>query len=154
MLLQNSFFKVKKQYKQLWSKYLGILLIWRIIYTIIILIIFYFIFHNKVGNNIDFFLLLIIIPILFFDLTKTLGTRYCQYEEKHQYVYISSLIASFFAITTSFICIYYLRLGYLGFLISAAVSAFIQFIFYFFLVHIKLKILPNFNIGIRFLKRP
>ena len=98
------------------------------------------------------FLLLIIIPILFFDLTKTLGTRYCQYEEKHQYVYISSLIASFFAITTSFICIYYLRLGYLGFLISAAVSAFIQFIF-IFLVHIKLKILPNFNIGIRFLKR-
>lgn len=152
VLLQNSFFKIKKQYKQIWSKYLGILFIWRIIYSIIILIVFHFIFHNKVGDNIDLFLLLIIIPILFFDLTKTLGTRYCQYEEKHQWVYISSLIASFFAITTSFICIYYLRLGYLGFLISAAVSAFIQFIFYFFLVHIKLKILPNFNIDIRFLK--
>ena len=152
VLLQNSFFKKKKQYKQLWSKYLGILLIWRVIYSIIILFVFYLIFHNKVGDNIHWFLLLIIIPILFFDLTKTLGTRYCQYEEKHQYVYISSLVASFVAITTSFICIYYLGLGYLGFLIAALFSGFIQFIFYFFLIHIKLKIIPKFNLNIKFLK--
>ena len=56
-----------------------------------------------------------------------------------------------FAITTSFIRIYYLRLGYLGFLISAAVLLSFN-LFFIFLVHINPKILPNFNIGIRFLK--
>ncbi len=152
VLLQNSYFKINRDYKKLWSKYLGMLLIWRVFYSIIVLILFYFLFYDKVGVNIKLFLGLIIVPILFFDLSKTMGTRYCQYEEKHQYVYISSLIASLFAITTSFICIYYFRLGYLGFLIAAAFSGFIQFIFYFFLVHVKLKILPNFNFDVRFIK--
>ena len=153
VLFQNTYFKNKINYIKYWKKYFGILLIWRTIYATILTIILYFLFRNKVNDNITIVLVLVIIPILFFELTKTLGTRYCQYEGKHQYVYINSFVASIFAITASFISIYYFKLGYLGWLISALVSGFIQFIFFTYLIHFKLKIIPNFNNSISFIKK-
>lgn len=149
--LQNSFFKKKEIFKELWSKYYGILILWRVVYSFVVLVIFYFLFNEKIGDDIFLFLELVICPVLFFDLTKTIGTRYCQYTGNHQYVYISTFISSLFTIATSFFCIYFLRLGYLGFLFAAAVSGFIQFIFYFYLIHIKVKIVPVLKVKKKFL---
>lgn len=151
VLLQNSFFKIKKDYKELWSKYLGILLIWRIIYSLIVLLLFYYLFRHKVGTDIKLFLILIIVPILFFEISNSMGIRYCQFQGKHQYVYISSFVASVFTISTSFVSIYYFKLGYLGFLISSSVSGLIQFLFYFSLIHLKIGIIPNFKFTKKFL---
>lgn len=150
VLLQNSFFKKNEFYKELWAKYYGILIIWRLIYSATALLLFYFLFMEKIGDDLFLYLILVFVPVLFFDLTKTIGTRYCQYEGKHQYVYITSFIATVFTVFTSFICIYYFRLGYLGFLIASVVSGFIQFLFYFFLIHFKLMIIPNFSFSKKF----
>ena len=153
ILFQNSFFKYKTTYKQLWAKYLSILLIWRVIYSLIIGFLLYFLFKSKINEDFFIYLGLVLVPILFFDLTRSIGTKYCQYEGKHQLVYISSFIASVLTLLTSFISIYYFRLGYLGFFIASAVAGLTQFIFYFYILHIKLRIIPDFNISRNFFKK-
>ena len=151
VLLQNSFFKKNEFFKELWAKYFGILIVWRLLYSNIVLIIFYFLFKVKTGDDFLLYLILVFSPVIFFELTISIGTRYCQYEGKHQYVYITSFIAGFFAVLSSFISIYYFRLGYLGLLIGSTVSGFIQFLFFSYLIHFKLKLFPNFNISKQFI---
>ena len=152
-LIQNAYFKNKSKFKALWSKYFGLLSIWRLMYSAIITTLMYFIFYQKVNENIYVFLLIIIIPILCFDLTKTFGIKFCQYEGKHQNVYFSSFIASFFSIASSFICIYHFKLGYLGFLIASAVASCTQFLFFFYIIHYKLRIFPDVRISFLFIKK-
>ena len=151
VLFSNTFFKNPENYKTIWSKYIAILIIWRIIYALLIALILYGIFSSLVKENIQLYLCMVLVPILFFDITKSIGTKYCQYKGSHQIVYISSFIASVFTIFTSFICIYHYRLGYMGFFIAAGVASLVQFIFYFFILHIKLKIYPDFRISKTFI---
>lgn len=150
---QNSYFKNKGNFVEIWSKYFTFLLLWRVIYSGLLTILLYFLFKNKVGENIEIFLIIIIVPILFFELTKTIGIRYCQYEGNHKFVYITSFIASLFTTITSFITIYYFKMGYMGWLYASLVASFIQFLFFTYIINYKLKIVPKFYNSISYIKK-
>jgi len=152
-LFQNSFFKEENTYKEKWGKYFGILIIWKIIYAFIVLSFLFFAFYSKVDS---FHLLLILslvgIPILMFDLTKTIGLRHCQYTNNHKKVYTITFITSIFSIITTFVGVYYYDLGYVAWLISAFISSFIQFIYFFIYLNFKNGIKPQFNFSKKELK--
>ena len=87
VLLQNSFFKKNEFFKELWAKYFGILIVWRLLYSNIVLIIFYFLFKVKTGDDFLLYLILVFSPVIFFELSISIGTRYCQYDGNDHYVY-------------------------------------------------------------------
>jgi len=137
---QNSYFKDKINFIILWSKYFSFLIIWRIIYSLILTFILFFLFKNKIGQEISFFLVIVVTPIMLFELTKTIGIKYCQYEGNHQFVYVASFIAGLFTTLTTFITIFYFKMGYMGWLCASFIASLIQFLFFAYIIFFKLKI--------------
>lgn len=144
-LFQNAYFKNNENYKEVWAKYMGILTLWRIPFSLIVAFVLYLVFRNKVPAEDLFFLLTaLIVPILFFDLSKSLGIRICQYTGKHKYVYRITFIVSLITLLSTFVGIYFFRLGYKAWLISYFISSFVYFVYY------KIVIIKIYKIKISF----
>lgn len=152
-LFQNTFFKEKKEFKKKWSYFLGVLTIWKIVYALINVLILWLVFKSKIENIIlGLTLLLIAVPIAFFDLTKTTALRLCQYTNNHKKVYVITFITSMISIGTTFLGVYYYRLGYMSWFISSFIVSLIQFIYFFKFLHITQGIMPSFNFPKNFIK--
>ena len=151
-LLQNSYYKDFKNFRKTWSKFLGILIIWKVFYSTVCFIILYIFFSDLINGSFSAYSFLVIFPILFFDTTNSFGIKLCQYEDKHNYVYNSNFIAGTISIISTFISIYFLRLGFYGFLISKFLSSLSQFCFFSYYLHSKNRIIPNFNFSTSFIK--
>lgn len=130
-LFQNAYFKNRETYKDVWAKYMGILTLWRIPFSLIVAFVLFLVFRNKVSSeDLVFLLIVLVIPILFFDLSKTLGIRICQYTGNHKFVYRITFIVSLITLVSTFVGIYFLRLGYKAWLISYFISSLVYFVYY------------------------
>jgi O-antigen/teichoic acid export membrane protein len=141
---QNSYFKNKDNYQQEWNKIFGMIIPIRVLFSILITVVLYLVFKNDVAH-IYLFLFLVMVPLLFFSFSSSIASKLCQYEGKHQFVYFSTFISSIINISLSFYTIYFLRLGYMGWLIASFFSSFISFLLLGYLLHVKYKIIPRFN---------
>ncbi|MDZ4824548.1 MAG: polysaccharide biosynthesis C-terminal domain-containing protein [Flavobacteriales bacterium] len=144
-LFENSFFKERTTYKNTWGKFMGFLLVWRIFYALCCGVLLYFLFRNQVGDNIFYMLALVTIPLAFFDFTKGIGMRHCQLANKHKLVYISMLISGGLVVSTSFISIYFFRLGYLGLFLSAFVAKSFEYFYYGYHLRFRNNIRASFD---------
>ncbi len=154
VLFQNSYFKTNENYKELWSKYLGLRLIGNTIYSIILIVVLYFSLNNKVNSGVLVEILLLIgIPVLFFEVTKSIGIRWCQYSGNHRKVHIATFTGAIISLTSTYYCIYHLRMGYLGWFVSNLVTNFFLFIYYSKIIYIDLKVIPKFFLDLPFVKK-
>jgi len=95
---------------------------------------------------------LLVIPLVTFDLTRGVGMRLMQFKHKHKVVHLSTAVAGILTVVTTFITIYIMKLGYLGFFISNFVSVIFQGIFFAFVIYGKERIFPSFKLKRRQIK--
>jgi O-antigen/teichoic acid export membrane protein len=147
MIFQNSYFKDKNNYKSIWSNLLGLLIKWRLIYFIVLSIVLFFVLRlNDIPTNVIFLVtFLTSTPVLFFDLIKLIGTRLCLVQEQHKKIQVSAFISSIITISTSFILIYYFRLGYIAWVVSGFVTLLFQFIYFYYILSVINGIKPVFS---------
>ncbi len=153
-LFQNSFFKDKEHWRSRWKDYLGFLLIYRVLYAALIVGALILVLGDDIPR--DQWLeigLLILIPIIVFDMIRVLGMRLCQWQHNHRKVHITTAITGVSAALVSLYTIRYLGMGYVGWFYSLFTAASIQFIFFGYILFIKEKIVPNFYFSLKFMKQ-
>jgi len=145
-LLQNSFYKQRETYKQIWSQFIGFLHLYRLVYGAVVIGILYFIFRHRVeADMLPIYIALVGIPVIIFDFTKTIGVRHCQFENRHRLVYIATLISGVLTISITFYTIYNLRMGFIGWFISAFVAKFFEFVYYGVYLYFVERIRPDYR---------
>jgi len=154
VLFQNSFFKDKENYKTYWGKYLGFRWLWAFVYSAVLLIVLYLVFRSQMDyERLLLMLALVITPQLLFELTKTVGMRFCQYTDQHKLVYIATFFAGIITVTTTYVCVAVYQMGFMGWFISSLVAGFFQFVYFGWIIYFKNNILPTFDFDIPFLKK-
>jgi O-antigen/teichoic acid export membrane protein len=154
VLFQNSFFKNNEGYKEDWKKYLGFQWLWKMLYGILIAFIISFVFYNELDTTVLVMtIVLISLPQMFFTLTNSVGMKFCQYTDNHKGVYTISLITGVLAVLTTFVSVYFFKLGFLGWLISQFIVSLVSFFYFSNMLYRKEKILPRLNFNIKFLKQ-
>lgn len=145
-ILQNSYYKDRKGYKAIWSQFIGFLQMYRVLYGAGVVTFLYFVFHNRIEDeNMLLFLILVGIPIIIFDFTKTIGMRHCQFENKHRLVYIATFGSGILTLSITFYTIYVHRMGYMGWFIAAFFAKAFEFLFYSWYIFFVQKIRPNYR---------
>lgn len=145
-LLQNSYYKERENYKSIWSQFIGFLHFYRVLYGIVLMIVIYYIFKDRIaGDSIYYYVLLVGIPVILFDFTKTIGIRLCQFENKHQNVYLATLISGILTISVTFVTIYVYHLGFVGWFISSFVARAFEFLYYGYYIYFIKGIKPDYS---------
>lgn len=154
VLFQNSFFKDKVGFKEDWKRYLGFLAIYRIFYGALVTALLYAVFRDEVPlEQLPWFLFLIVAPVIFFDMTRTVGMRLCQFRHQHRLVHISTVVTGIITVSVTFLTIYVYEMHYFGWFIAQFVGNAFQFLYFAHFLYYKEKILPTFNVDIPFLRR-
>lgn len=152
-LFQIAFFK-HEEFKKTWSKYLGFLSIYKLLYAVIICLVIYFSFVGDIGEERIYLVLFLIgFPIVFFDMTRTIGLRLFQFKQQHHIVQIGTAISGVVAASTTFITIYYYDMHYMGFFVSIFCSSLTQFLYYGWMMYGRERILPTFTMKLGFVKK-
>lgn len=145
-LFQNSYFKQSKHYPTYWSHYLGFMVIYRFFFSFIGAGAVWYALSGEVNaDRLWIIVALMIGPIMVLEVPRNIGMRLLQFKHQHHLVTRTSVIAGILAVTTTFITIYILRLGYFGFFISSFVSTTFQGLVFAWVLYIKTGILPQFK---------
>jgi O-antigen/teichoic acid export membrane protein len=146
VLFQNSFFHLGNEFKQKWARLLGFQWIYKILYCLLVVSLLLILLQAQFTNSEELWLTisLVIIPLLFFDLTKSIGIRLCQYRNEHKKVYTISIFSALIGSVTTLLGILIFNLGFKAWLISAAISGGIQAIYFGYILYFKEKIKPQF----------
>ena len=146
--LVNYFFKAKgdpKRWKLFWQKIFGVLIGWSLPYALLVYTLLYFFVKKYVDTHFYFFVFLIIVPILFFDIVNMIGMRYYQSKQRPQYLFVVALVTGTLGIFANYYLIVHLRLHYWSFFITNFIIALINFLFFVYPVFFKLKLYPIFR---------
>ena len=127
-----------------WKQQMGILTLWSIIYSAILSFIIYLVFNKLIGANIFYFIGLIVLPSVFFDVIILFASRFFQLSLKPLPITINTLISGTTAIIVNYICIVKLDLHYWGFFIASFVGSMTSAILYFYPLFFIYKISPIF----------
>ncbi len=146
-LFQNSYYKREKHYQKFWARYLGFLMTYRLFYGALAFGLVHFVLSEHLPEG-ELWLVtaLVVMPMVTFDLPKTLGMRLMQYKHKHYVVHRITLFTGAITVLTTFITIYIFKLGYLGFFISTFVSGFVQGLFFTWVVFVSEGVKISFNL--------
>ena len=152
ILFINSFFKDKSNWKKSWSKYLGIRFIWKHIFLIVqFFVLYFFLGLDDLITNKLVVVLLIALPDYFFSVSNDTAGRYYISDKKANFYFIVTIISVLCSSLSNYYFIVFKDYGYMGWLISSFIFAFVSFIFNFFMLYIKLRIFPCFNFDLKFL---
>lgn len=142
---QNAYFHEGAQFKARWSRLLAFQWLYKIVYAGVVTGVLYFFIGQRLnGEMLWEVMALVVVPILFFDLTKSIGTRLCQYRHEHSRVYRISIVTAFVSIASTVVGILYFHLGFLAWFISAALASGIQAVYFGYLLYVKEGIRPQF----------
>jgi O-antigen/teichoic acid export membrane protein len=146
VLFQNSFFHLGQAFKPKWSRLLGFQWFYKIIYAALISTLLFIVLKSYTASTKDLLIVLslVVIPLLFFDLTKSIGIRLCQFRNDHKKVYLISICTALVATALTLTGILYFNLGYKAWLVSAAVSGAIQALYFGYILYFKEGIRPTF----------
>jgi O-antigen/teichoic acid export membrane protein len=152
VVLQNSFFKEPNQYLLFWRQVYGFLKLWMIVFAVLQSLLLYFIIPDVASDNKWIIIFLTVFSNVLFGPTGTIGNSYYIYSKQAFPIVWRSILASLITILTSFILIVYLRLGYMGWYVSAFVGTFFSNTTYWYVVNIKLKIRPIYRFSLQAIK--
>ncbi|MBK8519581.1 MAG: polysaccharide biosynthesis C-terminal domain-containing protein [Chitinophagaceae bacterium] len=141
----NYFFKAKgdeKKWKPFWQKIFGLLILWSLPYALLLFTVLYFFVKKHIEGHFIFFVLLTILPVLFFDSVNMIGMRYYQSQQKPKYLFMVAVVTGIIAIFVNYYCIVHLKLHYWSFFITNFLIAFLNFLFFAYPLLFKLKLYP------------
>lgn len=144
--LTNSLYVYKTNFRKVWGRLLAIFLFSGLFFSVIYGIVMYFLFQEIEGFKKILTIILACVPILFIA-NITLAKHYYPQIQKPKELVLRNLIASLCGLLVTFLFIYYLRLGYLGWLAGAATSALVCFLLFIPPLWFKEQIAPIFTIS-------
>lgn len=150
--LTNSFYTHKNKFNLVWGRILFIFLISSAIFSLLYAIILVITLREIKGTIKVITIIFAVFPVLF-QANKILANHYYPLVYKPKPLVLRNLLTSLIGVTTTFFCIYFLKLGFLGWIISAAVSALVSFIIFIKPLWIDENILPVFSIKKERLKK-
>jgi len=147
IIVGNSYYKYNRNdhYKIIWRQILGFLQLYSIGYGVLAFLILYFLLPSEVGDNRLIIILLNVLPTVLFAPTQFFVFRYYQKKEIPLPLTIRSVIVSLLTISLNLYFIAHLKLGYMGWFYSNAISGVLSFIFFFYPFYFKYKFTPIFN---------
>ncbi|MBL7941121.1 MAG: oligosaccharide flippase family protein, partial [Flavobacteriales bacterium] len=128
---QDTFFKEPDQYKAHWGRFLGFLRVYRPIYALAVAALLFILFRNHIAaSEMAWYLILVTVPVAFFDSTKGIAMRHCQFRQDHRRVYIGTLLSGIITVTLTYFLIVHGGFTYMAWFISAFVARLAEFIYY------------------------
>lgn len=144
--LVNSFYHYPIRWKIKWRQIYGYLFCWSFIYFFIQTLILFLVLPVEARNNRALILILLGIPVLFFDQTILIGNRYFQLLQKPIYLTFVSIISGLITVFITYISIVIYHKGYMGWFFGTFSGILVQFLLYLYPIFIKAKIYPIFKI--------
>lgn len=149
MILTNTFFKHKSSFLLVWRQLYGFLVLWNILFSFLLFVLIY----NFIPESIvaDRFLLavLVVLPNVFFSITKTLGSLYLQYSERPIAVAWRVLAFGLLSIGLQLLFIVHFKMHFLGWFLAFAIAGMLSNISYLYLVVSRLNLKPIFRFKTR-----
>lgn len=150
IILQNSFFEYKNNFYLVWRRSFGIMTIAGLLGSIIFMIVVYTTMSNSLKDNCLVVIILVGIYLILSPL-DTIAVNYYVLKEKSVPFAYGAALSGIIAVICTLISIKYLKLGYVGWVISLPLVSVIKYIFYFKQIYINEKIIPKFRIKKRFI---
>jgi O-antigen/teichoic acid export membrane protein len=146
VLFQQSYFELGGEFKAKWSRLLGFQWLYKFVYAGLVGVLLYFSLRSKIpAERLPVVLALVVVPLLFFDLTKSIATRLMQFRHEHQRVYSVTIAIGVVSAILSFIGVRYLNLGYMAWLYSQAIASALLAVYFGYFLYVKEKIRPSFH---------
>ncbi len=142
MHLPNSFFTLKQNYKLLWRRIFGTILISCLILSIILFCIYIFVLTEIPLNQRWNVALLAVIPLLF-SANGLIANNFYVLIGKPQPLVLRNLLGSIISIITFFICARFFKMGYLSWIIASAFATVVIFVLFIKPIWINEKIYPQ-----------
>ncbi len=149
--LTNSFYTLRKRFNLLWGRILAIILISSLIFAIIYALILTYNLTEVKGSIKVLTIIGSCLPILF-QANKLLANHYYPLIYNPKPYVLRNLFTSLLGVIITFICIYILRLGFLGWVTSSAIVSITNFVLFIKPLWIDKKIFPIFSIKQKRLK--
>ena len=146
VLFQQSYFEMGSDFKSKWSRLLGFQWLYKFLYAGLVGVLLYFTLKSKIATDrLNIVIALVIVPLLFFDLTKSIAARLLQFRHKHQQVYSITIGIGILSALLSFVGVRYFNLGYMAWLYSQAVSSALLAAYFGYFLYVKERIRPSFH---------
>ncbi len=152
LIFTNSFFKYPNRYKFLWRRLFGFIQVWSVLFGLLLVPLLWLILPDIERYNFFHIIILVLLPIMFFDPVTLVGMRYFHLNQKPGSFVTIAIISSFTAILVNYITIVTFQMGYLGLLAGQFGAKAIAFVIYAGLVFFKLKLLPTLNFSFSWIK--
>lgn len=134
---QDTFFKEPATYKVQWSKFLGFLRLYRLLYALVLALLLFFLFRTHIDpSEIGWYLVLVIIPVAFFDFTKGIAMRHCQFRQDHRRVYAGTLMSGLITVVLTYVLIVHGGLTYMAWFVSAFAAKLAEYVYYGYYLHV------------------
>jgi O-antigen/teichoic acid export membrane protein len=140
--LTNFYYEYKSHYNLAWSRLLYLILVASAVVAAVTFILLFFSFDNFSVGERTLLCMLAVVPILF-DANGLLAKHIFPLRNKPKPLVLRNLVASLAGICSSFISIYFFRIGFYGFVIGLAVASLMNFILFIDPIWIKEKIVPK-----------
>jgi len=145
VILSNSFFKSRVQYKYLWRQIYGFLTIWNILYSVILGVFLYIFIPDSASENRLTIILLSTLPNALLGPSNFLGTYYYTFRQEALPIGLRTMIFGVLSVFLNLLFISHYKLGYMGwFYTSFIISLLTNFSFWYVLIF-KLNMMPIFN---------
>ncbi len=149
----NSFYHSEKQFKWHWRQINGFLHQWVFVYCLVLAGVIYFITPKEASENVLYIILLVTVPKIIFSPVNMMGQTYFQLNEKPVPIAWRSVVFGVIGILTTLYTVAVLKLGYMGWFISSAVTTSLTGLSYIYLIYVKVQFSPILNYKKRLIKK-
>ncbi len=150
ILLQNSFFSMARNYKLVWRRSFGLMMLFSLISILFFIIIVKCTLADRLSDNIEIVIVLISIYFILSPIDSIIINFYSLREQSIPYAIGMGIIGLTTTIIT-LVTIRYFRLGYMGWVFSLPLTAILTHLYFFKRIYLVEKIYPQFKFKNRFL---
>ena len=153
VVLSNSFYKHPNHFKWHWRQIHGFLSLWSFFFAMFLGCILYFVIPEEAAENKWYIIAMNFISVGLLGTTQTIFYRYYHLSNQAFTLAIRTVIIGILTVLVNIYTISYLKLGYMGWFISAFISSVISFSFFSFPIYFKHQLLPIFNFKRKTIKK-
>lgn len=153
VVLPNYFYKCPCQYKVAWREIYGFLSVWMIVFAFIQALLLYFTIPEEASENKWWIIFLSNFSSVFFGPTSLIGSLYYQLNIKPVPVAARLVISGVVTILCNYVCVVWLRWGYMGSYIGSFAGTFLVNMSYWPVVNKKLGLSPIYNFKWKSIRR-
>lgn len=152
MHLPNSFFVLKDNYKLLWRRIFGTMLVSCVLLSFVLFIMYLFLLHDIPMFQRIYVSILAVIPLLF-SANGLISNNFYVLIRQPKPLVLRNLIGSLVSICVFFVCARIFKLGYLSWLVASALSTVVVFVLFIKPIWFREQIYPQIDKSKRRQKR-